>query len=102
MPMKNLPSYTRFFFFSILLLSIGESEEETGLTLDPASAKFVVANNNIMTEIDRHYVTIFMAADVMGSSEPRVNSMQRLSLFSYGNIVFSTVANSLILPLVVL
>ncbi|KAF9385545.1 Nudix hydrolase 15, mitochondrial [Podila verticillata] len=52
--------------------ALRESEEETGLTLDPASAKFVVANNNIMSKIDRHYVTIFMAADVMGSSEPRI------------------------------
>jgi 8-oxo-dGTP diphosphatase len=53
---------------------IGESEEETGLTLDPASAKFIVANNNIMSNIGRHYVTIFMAADVVGSAEARVNS----------------------------
>ncbi|KAF9310277.1 Nudix hydrolase 15, mitochondrial [Podila horticola] len=52
--------------------ALRESEEETGLTLDPASAKFIVANNNIMSKIDRHYVTIFMAANVVGSAEARV------------------------------
>ncbi|KAG0094376.1 Nudix hydrolase 15, mitochondrial [Podila epicladia] len=50
----------------------GESEEETGLTLDPASAKFIFANNNIMPEVGRHYVTVFMAADVLGSAQARV------------------------------
>ncbi|KAG0334860.1 hypothetical protein BG005_004725, partial [Podila minutissima] len=51
---------------------IGESEEETGLTLDPASAKFIFANNNILPEVDRHYVTVFMTANVLGSAEARV------------------------------
>ncbi|KAG0347699.1 Nudix hydrolase 15, mitochondrial [Podila humilis] len=46
----------------------GESEEETGLVLDPASTTFVVANNNIMSDIGRHYVTVFIAANVQGNN----------------------------------
>jgi len=46
--------------------------EETGLELDPASAKFVTANNNIMPSIDRHYVTVFVSANAPGKAEARV------------------------------
>ncbi|KAF9423183.1 Nudix hydrolase 15, mitochondrial [Podila epigama] len=52
--------------------ALRESEEETGLKLDPASAKFVTANNNIMTDIGRHYVTVFVAANVTGSAEAKI------------------------------
>ncbi|KAF8939210.1 Nudix hydrolase 15, mitochondrial [Dissophora ornata] len=50
----------------------GEAQEETGLDLDPASAKFVTANNNIMSDIDKHYVTVFVSANVVGNSNARV------------------------------
>ncbi|KAF9126809.1 Nudix hydrolase 15, mitochondrial [Mortierella sp. 14UC] len=52
--------------------AIREAEEETGLTLDPASARFVTANNNIMSSIDRHYVTVFVAADIIGDSKAKI------------------------------
>ncbi|KAG0253092.1 Nudix hydrolase 15, mitochondrial [Mortierella polycephala] len=52
--------------------AIRESLEETGLTLDPASAKFVIANNNIMPSIDKHYITIFVSADVVGSNVAKI------------------------------
>ncbi|KAI1315761.1 Nudix hydrolase 15, mitochondrial [Mortierella claussenii] len=52
--------------------ALREAQEETGLSLDPASAKFVTANNNIMSDIDRHYVTVFVSANVAGSSEAKV------------------------------
>ncbi|KAF9139700.1 Nudix hydrolase 15, mitochondrial [Mortierella sp. GBA39] len=52
--------------------AIREALEETGLTLDPASAKFVTANNNLMPSIDRHYVTVFVAANVLGDTKPKI------------------------------
>ncbi|KAF9904915.1 Nudix hydrolase 15, mitochondrial [Linnemannia zychae] len=52
--------------------AIREAEEETGLTLDPASTKFVTANNNIMPSIDRHYVTVFMAANIIGDNIAKI------------------------------
>ncbi|KAI8603700.1 ADP-ribose pyrophosphatase [Dissophora ornata] len=52
--------------------AIREAQEETGLDLDPASAKFVTANNNIMSDIDKHYVTVFVSANVVGNSNARV------------------------------
>ncbi|KAF9180048.1 Nudix hydrolase 15, mitochondrial [Haplosporangium sp. Z 767] len=52
--------------------AIREALEETGLTLDPASAKFVTANNNIMPSIDKHYVTVFVSANVVGSNVAKV------------------------------
>ncbi|KAF9110434.1 Nudix hydrolase 15, mitochondrial [Mortierella sp. AM989] len=52
--------------------AIREALEETGLDLDPATAKFVTANNNIMSDIDRHYVTIFVAANTTGKSDAKV------------------------------
>ncbi|KAG0357500.1 Nudix hydrolase 15, mitochondrial [Gamsiella multidivaricata] len=52
--------------------AIREAEEETGLTLDSASAKFFTANNNIMNDIERHYVTVFVSANVNGSAEAKV------------------------------
>jgi 8-oxo-dGTP diphosphatase len=53
---------------------LGEAEEETGLVLDPVSAKFVTANNNIMSDIDRHYVTVFISANVTGSTQAKVTT----------------------------
>ncbi|KAG0301420.1 Nudix hydrolase 15, mitochondrial [Dissophora globulifera] len=52
--------------------AIREAQEETGLDLDPKSAKFVTANNNIMPDIDRHYVTVFVSANVTGPSHPKI------------------------------
>ncbi|KAF9585313.1 Nudix hydrolase 15, mitochondrial [Lunasporangiospora selenospora] len=52
--------------------ALRESLEETGLTLDPKSARLVTANNNIMTSINKHYVTAFIAADVVGSPKAKV------------------------------
>ncbi|KAF9913738.1 Nudix hydrolase 15, mitochondrial [Lobosporangium transversale] len=52
--------------------AIREAQEETGLNLDPASAKVVTANNNIMSDIDRHYVTVFISANVVGNAEAKV------------------------------
>lgn len=55
----------------------GEALEETGLVLDPASAKFVTANNNVMKDIGRHYVDIFISAKVLGDPTPKVISVSR-------------------------
>ncbi|KAF9435421.1 Nudix hydrolase 15, mitochondrial [Entomortierella beljakovae] len=49
-----------------------ESLEETDLNLDPKSLRFVTANNNLMPDFDKHYVTVFMAANVVGNSLPKV------------------------------
>jgi 8-oxo-dGTP diphosphatase len=50
----------------------GEAKEETGLTLDPASARVIATNNSIMSTIDRHYVTIFVAANIVGDNKAKV------------------------------
>ncbi|KAF9932101.1 Nudix hydrolase 15, mitochondrial [Linnemannia zychae] len=52
--------------------AIREALEETGLTLDPASVRIVTANNNIMSSIDRHYVTVFIAANVIGDTKAKI------------------------------
>ncbi|GJJ74022.1 8-oxo-dGTP diphosphatase [Entomortierella parvispora] len=52
--------------------ALRESLEETGLELDRSSAKFVTANNNIMPDIDRHYVTVFVSANAPGIAEARI------------------------------
>ncbi|KAG0206661.1 Nudix hydrolase 15, mitochondrial [Mortierella sp. GBA30] len=53
-------------------LAGGESLEETGLVLNPSTAKIVTANNNIMSSINKHYVTVFVSAKVTGSSEAKI------------------------------
>ncbi|KAF8978334.1 Nudix hydrolase 15, mitochondrial [Entomortierella lignicola] len=50
----------------------GEAQEETGLDLDPATVKFVTANNNVMPDVNKHYITIFMSANVKGSHEAKI------------------------------
>jgi 8-oxo-dGTP diphosphatase len=50
----------------------GEALEETGLVLDHASAKVFTANNNVMSDIERHYVTVFISANVLGDPTPKV------------------------------
>ncbi|KAF9357233.1 Nudix hydrolase 15, mitochondrial [Mortierella sp. AD094] len=52
-------------------LAGGETQEETGLDLDPATVKFVTASNSIMSDINKHYVDIFMSANVKGSTEAK-------------------------------
>ncbi|KAG0227740.1 Nudix hydrolase 15, mitochondrial [Mortierella sp. GBA43] len=49
-----------------------EASEETGLQLDTTSVKFVTANNNVMNDIDRHYVTVFVAASATGDAVPKI------------------------------
>ncbi|KAG0043980.1 Nudix hydrolase 15, mitochondrial [Gryganskiella cystojenkinii] len=51
--------------------AIRESLEETGLELDTSTAKFVTANNNIMSSIDKHYVTVFVSAIAPGKAPAR-------------------------------
>ncbi|KAF9362993.1 Nudix hydrolase 15, mitochondrial [Mortierella sp. NVP85] len=50
----------------------GEALEETGLVLDHASAKVFTANNNVMSDIERHYVTVFISANVLGEPTPKI------------------------------
>ncbi|KAF9203381.1 Nudix hydrolase 15, mitochondrial [Haplosporangium sp. Z 27] len=52
--------------------AIREAQEETGLDLDPATVKFVTANNNVMPDVNKHYITIFMSANVKGSHEAKI------------------------------
>ncbi|KAI8351052.1 NUDIX hydrolase domain-like protein [Mortierella sp. GBAus27b] len=52
--------------------AVREASEETGLQLDTTSVKFVTANNNVMNDIDRHYVTVFVAASATGDAVPKI------------------------------
>ncbi|KAG0024675.1 Nudix hydrolase 15, mitochondrial [Entomortierella chlamydospora] len=49
----------------------GETKEETDLDLDPATVKFVAADNNVMSNINKHYVGIFMSGNVKGSTDAK-------------------------------
>jgi 8-oxo-dGTP diphosphatase len=44
--------------------AVREAEEETGIRLKESSVTFATVNNNVMTEENKHYITIFMRADV--------------------------------------
>ncbi|KAG0006226.1 Nudix hydrolase 15, mitochondrial [Entomortierella chlamydospora] len=51
--------------------AIRETKEETDLDLDPATVKFVAADNNVMSNINKHYVGIFMSGNVKGSTDAK-------------------------------
>lgn len=44
--------------------AVREVEEETGIIIDPVNVSFATVNNNIMTDENKHYITIFMRVDV--------------------------------------
>ncbi|KAF9939159.1 Nudix hydrolase 15, mitochondrial [Modicella reniformis] len=69
--------------------AIREALEETGLALDPDSAKFVIANNNIMSDIGKHYVTVFVAANVVGNINPKVQPTPCKSTHKYPRVTSS-------------
>ena len=48
--------------------AIRETLEETGLSLEPESVKFLTATNDVMAEEGKHYVTVFMTARVKDKS----------------------------------
>ncbi|KAG0255249.1 Nudix hydrolase 15, mitochondrial [Actinomortierella ambigua] len=49
--------------------AIREALEETGLDLNPATARVVAATNNLMLNEGKHYVDIFVAAECIDDNQ---------------------------------
>ena len=53
--------------------AIRELKEETNLDLDPSTLQMVGVTNDPMEDIDRHYITIFVAGRLKADSKPLRN-----------------------------
>ncbi|KAH7120796.1 NUDIX hydrolase domain-like protein [Dendryphion nanum] len=67
---------------SFSLCAAREALEETGLTI--GNIKFLVATNDVMSAEDKHYITIFVTAEIVGEKrEPEALEPEKCAAWSW-------------------
>jgi len=75
--------------------AIREAKEECGLSLK--KVKFYHVSNDLFTDEDKHYITIFCKATIANNAIPKLNEPDKISEWAW--FEFATLPKGLFLPL---